>query len=230
MRRSRAASSRLTIAASAFPCFSRCAMLMRECAVSAVSLPEKNADSNKQTNTTSSEIQSIAVMKSGEFLAQEFAYFRRIDIRRHEGVADAMHQDESELTAFHLFVLCDQRHEAVGIGKFTGNISKPRWHSNRREVAHHPLGFRRRNQPQARGELERQHNAQSNALAVMQPSGKPGGGLQRVSERMAEIEQRTFPGLAFVARHDAGLHPVAYRNGVLARRIAGEYVLPVRLQ
>ena len=45
-------------AARRFPCFSSRVMLAREEAVSAVSLPAKNADSSRQTKTTTRESQS----------------------------------------------------------------------------------------------------------------------------------------------------------------------------
>ena len=45
------------------PCFSSRAMLAREDAVSAVSLPAKNADSKRQISTMTRESQSIAVIK-----------------------------------------------------------------------------------------------------------------------------------------------------------------------
>ena len=41
------------------PCFSSRGMLAREEAVSAVSLPAKNADSSRQTSTMTSESQSV---------------------------------------------------------------------------------------------------------------------------------------------------------------------------
>src|SRR5215210_4495580 len=117
IKRSRAPSRRLTIAASAFPCFSRCARLMRECAVSAVSLPEKNADSSRQTNTISSEIQSSVVMRSSELLAQKVAHFRRTDVGRHECLSNATDQNKSEFAALHLLVLGNQLHQTFRIGQ-----------------------------------------------------------------------------------------------------------------
>ena len=50
------------MAAPRLPCFSSRAMLARDDAVSAVSLPAKNADSSRQTSTTPSEIQSLVVI------------------------------------------------------------------------------------------------------------------------------------------------------------------------
>src|SRR6476646_1370060 len=49
-------------------------------------------------------------------------------------------------------------------------------------------------------------------------------------ERMAEIEQSPFAGLALVARDDSCLHATAFGDGVLARRATGEDLAPMPLQ
>ena len=94
----------------------------------------------------------------------------------------------------------------------------------------HARGIGCGDQAFAGGEFERQRHAERHRLAMQQPLRKAGAGLQRVTEGMAEIEQRAFAGLALVARDDAGLAAAADRDGVLARRTAGEYVLPVGFQ
>ena len=77
-------------------------------------------------------------------------------------------------------------------------------------------------------------NAQAMPSAIASPcssrSEKPAAASKRMAEGVAEIEQRALAGLALVARHDRGLRAAAHRDGVLARRTAGENVLPVRLQ
>ena len=50
------------MAARRLPCFSSRAMLARDEAVSAVSLPAKNADSSRQIRTAATVSQSIAVI------------------------------------------------------------------------------------------------------------------------------------------------------------------------
>ena len=57
---------------------------------------------------------------------------------------------------------------------------------------------------------------------MQQPVGEAGGGLQRMAEGVAEIEQRALAGLALVARHDRGLGAAGGRDGVFARGAAGE--------
>ena len=57
-----------------------------------------------------------------------------------------------------------------------------------------------------------------------QAIGKAGRGLQRMAERVAEIEQRALAVLALVAGDDRGLGAAGGRNRVLARRAAGEDV------
>ena len=95
------------------PCFSSRAMLAREEAVSAVSLPAKNADSSRQTNTITSESQSCRDHYLGELVGKEGAHLGRADVVFDEGLADAAHQDEGELAALHFLVLRDQIHQCV---------------------------------------------------------------------------------------------------------------------
>src|SRR5512146_1372620 len=99
IRRSRWVSSRLTMPARGFPCFSSRAMLARDDAVSAVSLPAKKAEHMRQTRTTASESQSAAVMMSGDGAGQKRAHFGRIDLVLDEGLADAAHENEGERAA-----------------------------------------------------------------------------------------------------------------------------------
>src|SRR3569832_2519352 len=75
IRRSRLCSRRWTIPARLFPCFSSRAMLARDDAVSAVSLPAKKAEHMRQTRTTARESQSAAVMASGDSAGQKCAHF-----------------------------------------------------------------------------------------------------------------------------------------------------------
>ena len=60
----------------------------------------------------------------------------------------------------------------------------------------------------------------ADALAMEQPVGKTGRGLQRMAEGVAEIEQRALAGLALVARHDRGLGAAGGGDGVFARSAA----------
>src|SRR6478672_7871226 len=124
IRRSRLASKRLTIFASAFPFFSSRAMLAREEAVSAVSLPAKNADSKRQINTTTRDIQSAAVIGAsrGERAFEESADLGRLDVVLDECLPDAAHENERERAAFDLLVLCDQLHQDIYTGYAAGHV------------------------------------------------------------------------------------------------------------
>ena len=76
-----------------------------------------------------------------------------------------------------------------------------------------------RGETETHGEIERQHHPERDRLAVQQPVAKPGLGLQRVSEGVAEIEQRpVIAGLALVGRDDLGLHAAADHDGTGQRR------------
>ena len=57
-----------------------------------------------------------------------------------------------------------------------------------------------------------------------QPVGETGRGLQRMPERMAEIEQRALAVLEFVARHDRGLGAAGSGDGMFARGAALENI------
>ena len=83
-------------------------------------------------------------------------------------------------------------------------------------------GIRLRDHAERSGKFRRQHRADGNALAVEQPIGEAGCGLQRMAEGVAEIEQRALAGLALVARHDRSLGAAGSGNRVLARRTAGK--------
>ena len=88
-------------------------MLAREDAVSAVSLPAKNADSSRQTRTTSRESQSVAVIVALSLSARNARTSAALDVVLDEGLADAAHQNEGELAALHFLVLRDQVHQRV---------------------------------------------------------------------------------------------------------------------
>src|SRR5450830_1016927 len=120
--RSRCSSRRLTMPARLLPCFSSRAMLARDDAVSAVSLPAKNADSNTNTVTIASQSWASISLDSDplslnqrdrlsssrvKFIGEEGAHLGRTDVILDEGLADAAHQDKRELAALNFLVLCD---------------------------------------------------------------------------------------------------------------------------
>ena len=93
-----------------------------------------------------------------------------------------------------------------------------------------PRGIGRRNESLFRRKFKGQRHSQRHRLAVQQPVGKAAAGFERMTEGVAEIEQRTLAGFALVARNDAGLATATHRNGVLACGTAGKDILPVLLQ
>src|SRR3569833_272325 len=122
IRRSRLDSRRLTMAARLLPCFSCRAILARDDAVSAVSLPAKKAEHMRQTRTTASDNQSEAVMASGDGAGQKCAHFGGVDLVFDEGVADAAHENEGQRAALHLLVLCDEIHQGIDIRNAVGHL------------------------------------------------------------------------------------------------------------
>ena len=133
--------------------------------------------------------------------------------------ADAAHQDERQPAALDLLVLGDQVHHRIDAGPiaagtaltWVGSPTAARWRDG-------AVGLGLRDQPAPGGELERQRHAEPDRLAVQQPVGKAGRGLERMSEGVAEVEQHAVAGLALVARDDRGLGLHAFQNGIFARR------------
>ena len=80
------------------------------------------------------------------------------------------------------------------------------------------------------GEFCGERHAERDRLAMEEPVGKSRRCLQRMGEGVAEVEERAVAGLALVAGNDRGLHPAARRDGMLARRAAGEHVLLVGIE
>ena len=121
-------------------------------------------------------------------------------------------------------------HQGVRVGRSAGIVADVGRQPDRRKVMRHASGLVGRHQAEPGGELERADDAERDRLAMQEFVGKAGRCLERMPEGVAEIEQRAVAGLALVARHDRGLAAARDRDRVLARRTAGEHVLPVRLQ
>src|SRR5512139_719764 len=102
--------------------------------------------------------------------------------------------------------------------------------ANCRKMSGGACGIGGRDQALFCRKFESQGNSQRHCFAVQQPVGEATAGLERMAERVAEIEQRALSSLALVPRDDAGLGAAANRNRVLARRTSGKDVLPVLLE
>ena len=95
----------------------------------------------------------------------------------------------------------------------------------------HALGVARRAEAEPGRQVERHRHAGAHCLAVQQVGAKAGFGLQRMPERMAEIQERTqIGGLAFVGGHNARLGEAALLDcvgpgGGIAREDAGAVLL-----
>ena len=158
-------------------------------------------------NSASSRLRMVAVIGRGRrlmpdsFSARKARTSRRSTSRRDEGLADAAHQDEGELAALDLLVLRDQVHQRIGVGlhrrarRDMRSAGRPRQGGATRALRRRPA-----QQAEPRRELEGQRHAERDRLAVQQPVGEAGRGLERMAEGVAEIEQRAVAGLALVAR------------------------------
>ena len=81
-----------------------------------------------------------------------------------------------------------------------------------------PRRRRRRAEPSSSRQPERQADADGHRLAVQQPVGIAGPGLQRMAEGVAQVEQHAVAGLGLVAGDDVGLALHADGDGVGQRR------------
>src|SRR3569832_2783023 len=141
IRRSRFCSRRLTIPACLFSCFSSRAMLARDDAVSAVSLPAKKAEHMRQTRTTARESQSAAVMAAGDSAGQKCAHLGGIDVVFDKSAADAAHKNEGERAALHFLVLRDQIHQDIDIRDIVGHLLEMGRQADPRKMCFGLLGF-----------------------------------------------------------------------------------------
>src|SRR5689334_17695499 len=113
MKRSRVSSRRITIRARLSPALASACIRAFEAAVSAVSAPEKKAESNRQSTTTRTAIQGSTLTSapppcmSGlrQLRGEEVPHRTGIDAARDEAFADAARQDEGESAALDLLVL-----------------------------------------------------------------------------------------------------------------------------
>ena len=71
--------------------------------------------------------------------------------------------------------------------------------------------------PRRARELEGEQAADRHRLAVQQPVGIAGRGLERMAEGMAEVEERAVALLGLVAGDDLGLHLAGAPHRVLPR-------------
>ena len=86
-------------------------------------------------------------------------------------------------------------------------------------------------QAEPNGQPKCQGHAERHTFTMKQPRREPGRRFQRVTECVTQIEQGTVTRLAFVARHDGGLHATGVCDRMHGgRRVAGQHVGAVRFQ
>ena len=207
-------------------------MLAREDAVSAVSLPAKNADSSRHTSTMTRESQSFAVIAWRILSARKArtsAGSTSFSTKAWPMPRTRMKVSLPRLT----FLSCAMSSISRSTpGTPPGTSLNPGRQADRCKMGARARGIGRGDQACVAPENS---NASAMPSATASPCSsrpeKPARGFERVAEGVAEIEQRALAGLALVARDDAGLAAAADRDGVLARAgAAGKHVLPVRFQ
>src|SRR5579871_1154069 len=211
IKRSRSTIRSDTTSASRLPCFDKRSMLEREAPVSAVSLAAKNAEALSSANMMENVSQSMTrpSVPARELCLEKIAHPRRLDILCDHGAADCLKQNESQPPTSHLFVLCHQIHQRVGIREPFLRKSRYILQMGRQphlgKVTFHANCVTLRDHAKRGGKFRRQHHADRHALAMEQAVGETGRRLQRVTERMAEIEQRPLAGFALIARDNRGV-------------------------
>jgi hypothetical protein len=169
--------------------------------------------------------------KSREVLGKEGAHGGGIDVLRDEALADAAGEDEGELAARHLLVLADGGHQAVDIADAARHVGELGRQADGLQMGGHALGGIGRAEPKLRREAEGLAHADGHRLAMDEAGAVVArGGLQRMAEGVAEIEQGAVAGLGLVASDDGRLGAAGGGDGVDAVAAALEDAAPVRLQ
>ena len=163
---------------------------------------------------------------------EEIEHRWRGHIPRDEGLADAAHQDQGQPARAHLLVLTHDLEEGCGIGRLAArdvrDASRQAEGGEVRLDAGHAVVA---DEPQLLGQPERQADADGDGFAVQQPVGEAGPRLERMAERVAEVEQHALARFRLVAGDDAGLALHGDGDGVgQRRRVPGEHGRPVLLQ
>ena len=156
---------------------------------------------------------------------------RRIDAALDIGLADTTHQNEGQGAAAHLLVLRHDIQKRVGRWHLSGDIPDMGRQSDGGKMRRHAGAVVDAAKAQRPGEVEGEPHADGNALAMHQPGAVIGDdGLQRVAERVAEIEQGPLAGLELVGRDNTRLGPAGGGNRLLALGAAGKDRAVVRLE
>src|SRR5208283_545283 len=114
----------------------------RDAPVSAVSEPEKSADSSTQPRTTRRAERMSNLLKDrsrcaspSHFTLQEGQDLFRVDVLRDEGAADLARQHQGQRPALHLLVLLHRLQNGLGVGAEIGNVGKARGQSDPLQMA-----------------------------------------------------------------------------------------------
>lgn len=128
------------------------------------------------------------------------------------------------------FLSCAMASRRLSASPMSPGILQSRRQPDGLQMTRHPPCILTGRQTETRREAERQRHADSDPLAMDQTRAIVcDGPLQRVAERMPQIEQGAVAILVFVTRHDSGLGGAALRHGIGAGLARLEHSGAVRL-
>ena len=240
--RSRSAQQAVDAAARGSPCFSSACMRAREAAVSAVSEPEKSAESRMQTTRIAPATQRL----SGRSCRPRRASISRS--ARNSSSRKARTASGSTFLAMKLSPMPRARMK-VSAPRFTflswymasrmssASAFQPAMSRMRvgRPTARRCASTRSASSAGQRPSAAEKRKAQAMPMATPSPCTSRCAVVadelfERMAEGVAEIEQRAVALLGLVARDDGGLGFAAHRDGVAQLGAACEHRLPVRFE
>src|SRR5581483_6865982 len=204
-----------------------------EAAVIAVSEAEKNPEHASSRASPTISMIMVSIPKAStvgstsktRILSGDRGFQQRRDrlmlgMRREEGLADAAGKHEGDASVLDLLVLAhvaDQRFGRPFAPVDPGGRGRQ---ADAGQMPLHPCGIFQRREAQTRREIEREHHADRDRLAMQQLAGIATFGFERVGEGMAEIEQGALAALlTLIGGDDRRLGAAAGQDGLAPQRI-----------
>src|SRR5215831_11693900 len=166
----------------------------------------------------------VSVSAAGDLACEQLEDGWRRNIAGDEGLANAVRQDQGQRSPPYLLVLAHDAEQGAGVGLLSPNMGDRGWQAESGEVRFHARHAVVADMAQLLGKAKCKADADGDRLAVQQPVGELGPGLERMAECVAEIEQHALARLGLVAGDDSGLATHGNGDGMRQRRgIPGAY-------